>query len=36
MPSYTTKLYINETEYATTAHGNDGYGETNHRKSHID
>jgi hypothetical protein len=27
--SDTTKLYINETEYATTAHGNDGYGETN-------
>ena len=27
--SNTTKLYINETEYATTAHGNDGYGETN-------
>jgi hypothetical protein len=27
--SNTTKVYINETEYITTAHGSDSYGETN-------
>jgi len=27
--SNTTKVYINETEYITTAHGNDSYNETN-------
>lgn len=27
--SNTTKVYINETEYITAAHGNDGYNETN-------
>lgn len=27
--SNTTKIYINETEYITTAHGSDTYGETN-------
>lgn len=27
--SNTTKVYINETEYITTAHGTDGYSETN-------
>ena len=27
--SNTTKVYINETEYITTAHGSDTYGETN-------